>query len=129
MDTLNLFGQAAASIGTASQKQVCGGARLGLRPLKGERHAIADHSDCADSWIRLWRLSSGARMGLLRRRRPQPDPYDCADSTFVEGDLKRAQRGRDKSVPIRGREWGRLGPEGQRTKKSCEDNKKLEKRG
>src|SRR5579863_2800471 len=75
---------------TASQQKVCAIARhCGKGTREGERHAVANHFDRADFWIWIWRLSSGTGMGILWRRRHQPDSDDHLDSAFAEGDLTR----------------------------------------
>src|ERR1700747_1824059 len=66
---------------------MCGAERL-LHRLAKERLYVADHSsDHPDLRIRLRWLSSRPGLGLLRRRRAQPDPDYRTDPAAAEGYL------------------------------------------
>jgi hypothetical protein len=80
--------EAPPPITRASQHMVCECAPLVHRV--GGHSAAHHHFDHLDLWIRIRRLSRGAGMGLLRRRRRQPDPHHSSHSSFTEDYLARA---------------------------------------
>lgn len=73
-----------AKCGSATGRQVA-------RWAKGRANATADCVDRIDLRIRVWRLSRGPRLGLLRRRRPEPHPDHRSDPSFVARNLSDIQ--------------------------------------